>query len=70
MLIYDDLNAPNDVDYTEIFQIVIDSDDGLSPFWCQPLMWTDAGLLQRHTFGKKFWWIIFIQNTTIFIGEN
>ena len=33
---------------------IIDSDNGLSPIWCQAIIWTNAGIMLIRTLGTNF----------------
>ena len=46
-------------------QTIIDSDNGLSPGWCQAIIWTSAGILLIRPLGANF-----NPNPNIFIEEN
>ena len=40
--------------YASLNWIIIGSDNGLSPVWCQAIIWTNAGILLIGTLGTNF----------------
>ena len=50
--------------------VIIGSDNGLSPGWCQSIIWTNAGILLIELLGSnKLQWNL-NQNSYIFIQEH